>query len=221
MADGSPERLDAESVLDEIGGGRSVRTYAARGIVFAQGDPADTVFYLQRGKIKASLVSPRGKEAIIAIIEAGDFFGEGCLAGQTTRMMTATVLNPSSVVRIETAAMMAFLRSRPEFTERFTEHLLKRNFRIEEDLADQISNSSEKRLARVLLLLGNFGTESLPTSRIAKLSQQTLADMVGTTRSRISFFMNKFRKLGHIAYDAGSGRDVHVHRSLLDVILHD
>lgn len=221
MRDGSPARRDAASVLDEIGGGRSVRTYAAGAVVFAQGDRADAVFYLQRGKIKASLVSPRGKEAVIAIIEAGDFFGERCLAGEPVRSMTTTVLNPASVIRIEKAAMIAFLHSRPEFTGRFTEHLLKRNFRIEEDLADQLSNSSERRLARVLLLLADSGPESQAASRIAKFSDQTLADMVGTTRSRISFFMNKFRKLGHIEYDARSGREMYVHHSLLDVIVQE
>lgn len=221
MTDGSAERLDTASVLDEIGGGRSVRTYPARAVVFRQGDRADAVFYVQRGTVKVSLVSPRGQEAVIGIIEAGDFFGERCLAGQPVRAMTATVLTPASVLRIEKAAMIALLHSRPDFTGRFTAHLLKRNFRIEEDLADQLSNSSERRLARVLLLLADSGAESQPTSRIAKFSHQTLADMVGTTRSRVSFFMNKFRKLGHIEYDASSGDDMYVHRSLLDVIAQD
>jgi CRP-like cAMP-binding protein len=222
MHDSVPSDFDAKLVLENVGEGQSTRDYATREILFAQGEPADAVFYVQRGQIKISLVSPRGKEAVIAILGSKEFFGEGCLAGQSVRMMTATSIVSSSIVRIEKAAMIRLLRERPAVTQAFIAHLLSRNIRIEEDLTDQLFNSCERRLARVLLLLANFGKESPPEPVIANLSQQTLADMVGTTRSRVSFFMNKFRRLGLIGYTGAShGGDLHVHSSLLNVILHD
>ena len=221
MHDIAPSDFDAKLVLENVGQGQSTRAYAARRILFAQGEPADAVFYLQRGRIKMSLVSPRGKEAVIAILGSDEFFGEGCLAGQSVRMMTATAIAPCSVVRIEKAAMIRLLHERPAVTQSFIAHLLSRNIRIEEDLTDQLFNSCEKRLARVLLLLANFGKEALPEPVIANLSQQTLADMVGTTRSRVSFFMNKFRRLGLIAYTGAMQGDLHVHSSLVNVILHE
>jgi len=203
--------------LADVGEGRSNRTYVAGQAVFTQGAPADAVFFLQRGKIKLSLLSPQGKEAVIAILGANDFFGEGCLAGQRVRMSTATALSPCSVMRVEKSAMIRALADRPEFSGKFIVHLLSRNIRIEEDLTDQLFNSSEKRLARLLLLLANFGKEGSPEPVIPNMSQQTLADMIGTTRSRVSFFMNKFRRLGFIEYNGG----LHVNSSLLNVILHE
>jgi CRP-like cAMP-binding protein len=210
------EAKDIEEVADE----RSVRTYAPRSVIFAQGEAADAVFYLLRGRIKASLLSPRGREAVLTILGGDEFFGEGCLAGQSVRMMTATSITSSSVVRIEKDAMIRLLHERPAFAAAFITHLLSRNIRIEEDLTDQLFNSCEKRLARVLLLLANFGKETRPEPVIARISQQTLADMVGTTRSRVSFFMNKFRRLGLIDYNGGL-QGLHVHSALLNVVLHD
>ena len=220
MAQLVPPVFDPKDILDEVGEGRSIRTYASRQIVFAQGEPADSVFFLQSGRIKVSLLSPRGKEAVLAILGSDEYFGEGCLAGQAVRMMTATSIAQCSVVRIEKSSMVRLLHDRPAFAEGFIAHLLSRNIRIEEDLTDQLFNSCEKRLARVLLLLANFGKETQPEPVIAKISQQTLADMVGTTRSRVSFFMNKFRRLGLIDYDGGL-QGLHVHSSLLNVVLHD
>jgi len=202
--------------LDECG---TIRHYPPRRTVFAQGDAAGAVYYLVRGKIKLSLVSTRGKEAVIAIVDSDSFFGEGCLAGQATRFSTATTIAASTVVGLPKDAIDEMLRDRPRFAEAFISHLLSRNVRIEEDLTDQLFNSSEKRLARILLLLANYGTDALPEPVIGKLSQQTLAEMVGTTRSRVSFFMNKFRAHGYIEYDGGA--DVRVHASLLNVILHE
>ena len=197
----------------------TTRQYAARRTVFAQGDAADSVYYLQRGKIKLSLVSKRGKEAVIGIVGAEAFFGEGCLAGQQNRISSATTITACTVVRVRKDAIEDMLHEQPEFAEVFISHLLTRNVRIEEDLTDQLFNSSEKRLARILLLLANYGKEAIPEPVIAKLSQQTLAGMVGTTRSRVSFFMNRFRARGYIEYDGGA--DVRVHASLLNVILHE
>ncbi len=207
----------SDNVLRGVVDDHSIRSFPARRVVFAQGDPADAVFWLQRGQIKISLVSPRGKEAVLAILGSNEFFGEGCLAGQATRMMTATCITPCSVVRIEKPAMIALLHERPAVAQTFIAHLLSRNVRSEEDLTDQLFNSCEKRLARILLLLGRFGKDPSAGPVIAQLSQQTLADMVGTTRSRVSFFMNKFRRLGLIEYRGG----LHVHSSLMNVILHE
>ena len=206
-----------DNVLEGVVDGRSVRMYSARRVVFAQGDPADAVFYLRRGRIKVSLVSPRGKEAVLAILGGDEFFGEGCLAGQITRVMTATCITPCSVVRIEKAAMIALLHERAAVAQTFIAHLLSRNVRIEEDLTDQLFNSCEKRLARILLQLGRFGKGAPAEPVIVQLSQQTLADMIGTTRSRVSFFMNKFRRLGLIEYRGG----LQVHSTLMNVILHE
>ena len=205
--------------IDELDERGTIRHYAPRRTVFAQGDAAEAVYFLQRGKIKLSLVSPRGKEAVIALIDAESFFGEGCLAGQGTRVSTATTITACTVVEFPKVATQAMLRDQQRFAEVFTAHLLSRNVRIEEDLTDQLFNSSEKRLARMLLLLANYSKDALPEPVIAKLSQQTLADMVGTTRSRVSFFMNKFRARGYIEYDGGAV--VQVHASLLNVILHE
>ena len=220
MAQAIPSDFNVTQLFEDFADGRSTQTYAAGTIIFAQGEPADSVFFLQRGRIKVSLLSTRGKEAVLALLGSDEFFGEGCLAGQSVRMMTALAITPSTVVRIEKAAMMRSLHERPTFADTFIAHLLSRNVRIEEDLTDQLFNSCEKRLARVLLLLANFGKETQPEPVIAKISQQTLADMVGTTRSRVSFFMNKFRRLGLIDYDGGL-TGLHVRSSLLNIVLHD
>jgi CRP/FNR family transcriptional regulator, cyclic AMP receptor protein len=182
-----------------------------------QGDSADALFYIQKGKVKLTVVSRHGKEAIVAVLGPADFFGEGCLAGQPKRISTAATLSDSTVVRIEKSAAMKVIREEPRFSEFLMSYLLSRNIRIEEDLVDMLFNSSEKRLARILLLLANFGKEGKPEQVIPKISQETLAEMVGTTRARVSFFMNKFRKLGFVEYDGG----LEVHSSLLNVILHD
>lgn len=203
--------------LAKINEGRTTAVYEKNEAVFAQGDPANAIFYLQKGKVKLTVVSNSGKEAVVALLGAGDFFGEGCLARQTLRMSTATAMDECSVMRLEKARMIRVLHEEPAFSELFVAHLLSRSIRVEEDLVDQLFNSSEKRLARVLLLLANFGKESPPEPVIPKISQETLAEMVGTTRSRVSFFMNKFRRLGFIDYKDR----VKVHSSLLNVVLQD
>jgi len=189
--------------------------------IFAQGDPADAVFYLQTGKVKLAVVSKTGKEATIGILSDESFFGEGSLAGQTLRMGTATAMTECSVLRIEKEAMMQALHREHAFSDVFVAYLLARNIRYEEDLVDQLFNSSEKRLARVLLMLAHFGKEGVPETVVPKISQETLAEMVGTTRSRVSFFMNRFRKLGFIQYSGGVEGGLQVHSSLLNVVLHD
>jgi len=186
-------------------------------ILFSQGEAADAVFYLETGRVKLTVVSPQGKEAVVSILEHGSFLGESCLAGQTGHPATATALEDSSIVRIDKDAMIQVLHQKPAFAELFTAYLLAHTIRIEEDLVDHLFNSSEKRLARVLLLLAHFGKEGKPEPVIAKLSQETLAEMIGTTRSRVSFFMNKFRKLGFIDYNG----TMRVHSSLLNIVLHD
>jgi CRP/FNR family transcriptional regulator, cyclic AMP receptor protein len=183
----------------------------------SQGDPADSVFYIQEGRVKISVVSAQGKEAVVAFLKAGDFIGEGCLTGRPRRISTARVLEDSVITRLDKATMVRMLRDEPNFSERFTTHLLARTMRVEEDLVDQLFNSSEKRLARTLLLLANFGKEGKHEPVIAKVSQETLADMIGTTRSRVSHFMNKFRELGYIEYNG----DLEVHSSLMDAVLHE
>ena len=203
--------------LAKVGEGRTTTNYERNETVFAQGDAANAIFYLQKGRVKLTVVSHQGKEAVVAILGAGDFFGEGCLARQTVRMSTATAMDESSVMKLEKTRMMRVLREEPAFSEVFVAHLLARSIRVEEDLVDQLFNSSEKRLARVLLLLANFGKDGQPEPVIPKISQETLAEMVGTTRSRVSFFMNKFRKLGFIDYKDR----LEVHSSLLNVVLHD
>jgi CRP-like cAMP-binding protein len=216
-APGNRAPFDAHTFLAKVGEGRSIVDYRKERVVFAQGDKADAVFYLRKGKVKLTVVSTQGKEAVVAILGEGEFFGEGCLVAQPLRIATATTLTPCSILRLEKSAMVQVLRAEPTFSERFITHLLARNIRIEEDLVDQLFNSAEKRLARVLLLLANFGKEGKPEVVIPKISQETLAAMIGTTRSRVSFFMNKFRKLGFIYYNDG----LEVHSSLLNIILHD
>jgi CRP/FNR family transcriptional regulator, cyclic AMP receptor protein len=209
--------FDPKTFLSKIGAGRSMANYRRNRPIFSQGDPADALFYIQKGRVKLTVVSKRGKEAIVGILNPTDFFGEGCLAGQQRRMATAAALSDCSIVRIEKSAALRVIHDEPRFSELLLSYLLSRNIRIEEDLVDHLFNSSEKRLARVLLLLANFGKEHKPEPVIPKISQETLAEIVGTTRARVSFFMNKFRKLGFIEYNGS----LEVHRSLLDVVLHD
>ena len=198
-------------------GGKTISSYRKDQIVFTQGEAADAVFYIQQGKVKVTVVSEQGKEAIVAMLGPGNFFGEGCLAGQPRRIATVGAMTDCVVMRLEKAAMVRVIHEEPTFSEMFISHLLARSIRVEEDLVDQLFNSSEKRLARLLLLLANFGKEGKPEPVIAKISQETLAEMIGTTRSRVSSFMNKFRKLGFIDYNGG----LEVHSSLLNVVLHD
>ena len=209
--------FDPKIFLAKADGGRSISTYRRDQIVFSQGDLADSVFYIHAGKVKVSVVSEQGKEAAIAILGPDEFCGEGCLAGQPRRMATARAMTECEIMRIEKRAMIRVLHDEPAFSEMFVSHLLSRTIRVEEDLVDQLFNSSEKRLARALLLLANFGKEGAPERIIAKVSQETLAELIGTTRSRVSHFMNKFRTLGFIHYNGG----IEVHSSLLNVVLHD
>jgi CRP-like cAMP-binding protein len=209
-----------DTFLSKADKGRTILSSPKRQIIFSQGDTTDAVFYIQAGKVKVTVISEHGKEAVVAILERGAFLGESCLVGQTVRTATATTLEDSRLLRIEKAVM---LQDQPRFSEAFTSYLLVHSIRVQEDLVDQLFNSSEKRLARALLLLAHFGKESKPETVIAKISQETLAEMIGTTRSRVSFFMNKFRKLGFIDYKGGLRRNggLHVHSSLLNVVLHD
>ena len=217
MAKAKKRTFNVKVFLNTVDGGRTVATYRKDQNVFSQGEPADAVFFIQTGKVKAYVVSEQGKEAVVALHGSGDFFGEGCLTGQPLRLATVSAITESVVMRLDKAAMVRVLRDEPKFSEMFMSFLLARNARVEEDLVDQLFNSSEKRLARLLLLLANFGKEGKPEPVIAKISQETLAEMVGTTRSRVSTFMNKFRKLGFIQYNG----DLQVHNSLLNVVLHD
>jgi CRP/FNR family cyclic AMP-dependent transcriptional regulator len=212
-----PTFIQPEVFLAHVGEGRSIGRYGKGQIVFSQGDPADAVFYVQKGKVKVTVVSAQGKEAVVAILGTNEFFGEGCLAGQAQRMATVATMTESVVVRLDKAAIVRVIHQQPAFSEMFIAHLLSRTIRVEADLVDQLFNSSEKRLARLLLLLANFGKEDKPEPMIAKISQETLAGMIGTTRSRVSFFMNKFQKLGFISYNGG----IEVHSSLLNIVLHD
>jgi CRP/FNR family transcriptional regulator, cyclic AMP receptor protein len=209
--------FDPKVFLTEANGGRTMADYGENSVIFSQGDPADAVFYIHSGKLKLTVVSTQGKEAVVAILGAGDFFGEGCLAGQAVRMGTAVSMSMCSIMRLEKSDVIRALHEQPSFSEVFVAHLLSRNIRIEEDLVDQLFNSSEKRLARVLLLLANFGKEGTPQTVIPKISQETLAEIIGTTRSRVNFFMNRFRSLGFIDYNGG----LKIHSSLLNVVLHD
>ena len=213
----SKQSFDPKTFLAHVGDGRSISKYGKDRTVFAQGEPADAVFFVQKGKVKVTVVSEQGKEAVVAILGTNDFFGEGCLAGQARRISTVAAMTDSTIVRLDKAAIVRVLHEEPAFSEMFISHLLGRAIRVEADLVDQLFNSSEKRLARLLLLLANFGKEAKPEPVIAKISQETLAEMIGTTRSRVSFFMNKFRKLGFINYNGG----IEVHSSLLNVVLHD
>jgi CRP/FNR family transcriptional regulator, cyclic AMP receptor protein len=205
-------------LLTRIVAGKSPREYPTDDSIFSQGDPADAVFYIQTGKVKLTVVSASGKEAVIACLPEKSFFGEGSLAGQPLRMSTASALQPSAIVRIEKTVMLGLLQREPGFSEQFLAHMLSRNMRMEADLVDHLFNSSEKRLARLLLLLANFGQDSKPVPVIAKMSQETLAEMIGTTRSRVSFFLNRFRELGFINYN-GSG--MQIHSSLGSVVLNN
>ncbi len=219
MADKKVQQIDWELFLEGIARGKRVIEYGASRNVFRQGQPADSLFYLRRGKVKLAVTSKEGKEAIIAILGAGEFFGEGCLAGQQMRMATATAVTDCTLFRIEKPLMARLLRERHEISELFVAHLLSRNIRYEADLVDQLFTSSEKRLARILLLLSHFGKESRAEPVLPRVSQDDLAQMVGTTRSRVSHFMNKFRKLGFIDYSDSGG--LTVHSGLLSVVLHD
>jgi len=209
--------FDPHAFLATIGEGRKFVLFPKRQGIFTQGDTANAVFYIQAGKVKLTVVSKPGKEATIGILGEGDFFGEACLVGQPLRMLTATAMTDCEVLRIDKKAMMEALHREHEFSDLFVAHLLARNVRYEEDLVDQLFNSSEKRLARILLLLAHFGKEGKPESVVPKISQEMLAEMIGTTRSRVSFFMNRFRKLGFIHYNGG----LQVHSSLLNIVLHD
>lgn len=209
--------FNLKNFLTQIGEGKTTLICAKRQIIFSQGDQADAVFYIRAGRVKLTVVSQQGKEAVVALLEAGSFFGEGCLAGQQMRMATASAEDDATIVRIDKQAMTRVLEDEPTFAALFLKYILARNIRIQEDLVDQLFNSSEKRLARVLLLLAHFGKEGRPEPVIAKISQEMLAEMIGTTRSRVNFFMNKFRKLGFIDYNGG----LHVHSSLLNIVLHD
>jgi CRP/FNR family transcriptional regulator, cyclic AMP receptor protein len=209
--------FDPKVFLAKVNGGRAISDYRKDQIVYTQGESADSVFYIRSGKVKKTVISEQGKEAVVAILGTGDFFGEGCLTGQPLRLSTVSAMTQCVIVRITKADITRVIHDEPAFAELFIAHLLARNSRVEEDLVDQLFNSSEKRLARMLLLLANFGKEGRPEPIIAKVSQETLAEMIGTTRSRVSFFMNKFRELGLIDYNGG----IEVHSSLLNVVLHD
>jgi CRP/FNR family cyclic AMP-dependent transcriptional regulator len=210
--------FDPKVFLSKVNGGRTVSKYRKNQLVYRQGEAADSVYYIQTGKAKKTVVSEQGKEAVVAVLGAGDFFGEGCLAGQALRLGSVATLTECAITRIPKAEIISVIHKEPAFAELFISHLLARNSRVEEDLVDQLFNSSEKRLARTLLLLANFGKEeSEPEPILAKISQETLAEMIGTTRSRVSAFMNKFRQLGLIDYNG----HIEVHRSLLNVVLHE
>jgi CRP-like cAMP-binding protein len=209
--------FDPKVFLAKVNGGRSVADYRKGQIVYTQGQPADSVFYIQSGKVRKTVVSEQGKEAVVALLGTGDFFGEGCLTGEPLRLATVSAMTECVIVRIAKADVTRVIHKEPAFAELFIAHLLSRNSRVEEDLVDQLFNSSEKRLARVLLLLANFGKEGRPEPVLAKISQETLAEMIGTTRSRVSHFMNKFRELGLIDYNG----HIEVHSSLLNLVLHE
>lgn len=213
--------FDPSTFLATIGEGRRNVTAARKRLIFSQGDSANAIFYIKRGKVRLTVVSKTGKEATIAILGEASFFGEGSLAGQALRMGSAVAVTDCELLRIEKRAMMEALHREHAFSDMFVSYLLARNIRYEEDLVDQLFNSSEKRLARVLLLLAHFGKEGVPEMVVPKISQETLAEMVGTTRSRVSFFMNRFRRLGFIDYSGGIEGGLQVHSSLLNVVLHD
>ncbi len=209
--------FDPSAFLAVAGSGTTVVRHPKNDIIFAQGDAADAVFYIQKGRVKITVVSAQGKEAVVAVLGHDEFCGEGCMGGQDRRMSSATAMTECSIMRLEKAAILRVLHEEPAFSEIFVGHLLARAIRVEEDLVDHLFNSSEKRLARALLLLANFGKEGKPEPILAKVSQETLAEMIGTTRSRVSFFMNKFRRLGFVSYNG----HIEVHSTLLSVVLHD
>jgi CRP-like cAMP-binding protein len=209
--------FDVQSFLDSAGVGRTVCKFPEKETISQQGDPANNVFYIQEGGVRLTVVNESGKEAVVAVLGPGDFFGEGCLAGQSVCMVTASTVAPTTVLRIEKAEMIRVLHAEHELSDRFIAYVLTRNIRVEQDLIDQLFNSSEKRLARALLLLAHYGAGDQPQKVLTKVSQEMLAEMIGTTRSRVNFFMNKFRKLGFIEYNG----EIHVNNSLLSVVLHD
>jgi CRP/FNR family transcriptional regulator, cyclic AMP receptor protein len=209
--------FDPKVFLATVNGGRSISKYRMNQKVFSQGTPADAVFYIQKGKVKVTVVSEQGKEAVVAVLGPDEFCGEGCLTGQPLRLAAATAITECEIMRLEKATMIRVIHKEPAFAEMFVSHLLARTIRVEADLVDQLFNSSEKRLARALLLLANFGKDGRPEPILANVSQETLAEMIGTTRSRVSFFMNKFRKLGLIDYNG----QIEIHPSLLNVVLHE
>jgi CRP/FNR family cyclic AMP-dependent transcriptional regulator len=209
--------FDPKAFLLKVSRGRTVSNLRKNQVVYRQGDPANAVFYVQAGKAKVTVISKQGKEAVVAVLGAGDFFGEGCLAGQALRLATVAAMTECAITRITKTEIISVIHKEPAFAELFISHLLARNSRVEEDLVDQLFNSSEKRLARTLLLLANFGKEGEPEPVLAKISQETLAEIIGTTRPRVSYFMNKFRRLGLINYNG----QIEVHRSLLNVVLHE
>ncbi len=211
------QKFDSQTFLSTIDEGRTIAAFPKKQTIFNQGDPSDAVFYIQEGKVKLTVLSKTGKEATIGVLNEGDFFGEGCLIGQPLRMCSATAVTDCTVMRIEKKAMMEVIHREHSFSDMFVAYLLTRNIRYEEDLVDQLFNSSEKRLARILLLLAHFGKEGKPEVAIPKISQETLAEMVGTTRGRVNFFMNRFRKLGFVRNNG----ELEVHSSLLNVVLHD
>jgi CRP-like cAMP-binding protein len=212
-------KFDTKTFLSTINGGRKIEAFPKKQTIFAQGDSSDAVFYIKEGKVRLTVVSEVGKEATIGILNQGDFLGEGCLTGQHLRLCSAIAMTDCSVMKIEKKSMVEVLHRQQAFSDMFVAYLLTRNVRYEEDLVDQLFNSSEKRLARILLLLAHFGKEGVPETVIANISQESLAEMIGTTRSRVSFFMNRFRKLGFIDYHGGD--DLQVHSSLLNIVLHD
>ena len=216
-AKSNPVAFDPREFLARVGEGKTIVEYKKDDVVFAQGDAADTIYYVQKGRLKVVVISEQGKEAVVGMLEPGQFFGEGCLNGHLLRIATTTAMDECLVTAIAKTAMLATLHGEPKFSELFMAHLLTRNSRIESDLIDQLFNSSEKRLARLLLLLANFGKEGSPQPISPNISQETLAEMIGTTRSRVSFFMNKFRKLGFISYNG----KIEVHSSLLNAVLYD
>jgi CRP/FNR family cyclic AMP-dependent transcriptional regulator len=209
--------FDLKLFLDSAGLGRKMSMFRNKETIFSQGDPAKTVMYIQEGGVRLTVVNTAGREAVVAVLGSGDFFGEGCLAGQSICMATATAIAPTTVLIIEKSEMARVLREEHKFSDRFIAYMLTRNIRVEEDLVDQLFNSSEKRLARTLLLLARYGTDGHPQKALPKVSQEMLAEMIGTTRSRVNFFMNKFRKLGFIKYNGV----IHIDNSLLSVVLHD
>jgi len=209
--------FDPKAFLATVGEGRSIKNWNKGQVIFSQGEPADAVFFIQKGKVKVTTLSKQGKEAVVAILGEGDFFGEGCLAGQPLRISTQTAITDCALSRLEKTTVIRLMHDQPDFSGLFITHLLARNIRMEADLINQLFNSSEKRLARLLLLLANFGQEGKPQPILVDLKQETLAEMIGTTRARVSFFLNKFRRLGFIAYNG----HLTVHSSLLSVVLHD
>jgi len=217
MPNRKTEIFNPVAYLTKSGNARNITKYRKNQIVFSQGDAADDVHYIQKGKVKITVLSERGKEAVVCMLGPDEFFGEGCIAGQAARISTASTTMETVVLRIARAEIVRLIQEHPAFSEVFVDHILKRSMRVEADLVDQLFNSSERRLARLLLLLANYGQDGKPVPIIAKISQETLAEMIGTTRSRVSHFMNKFRKLGLISYNG----HIEVHKSLLNLVLHD